>query len=152
MTITRRFKLDKLPPKNEEGRSPVGVIRDATEEEASHILEPEAIFCLTVPVSEVASNGLLYGGDDIIATITRDDDGLTIEISNPSAPNDRDLDCSKGEDRPDDELKCHGRGLDLAKSLLKRIGGTICFKKKDNFYITTIEVPTPKKLKPKPAD
>jgi len=152
MKITRRFELDKLPPKNDKGVSPVGVIRDAAEKEASHFLEPEAVFCLIEPVSEAASNGLLYGGDDVIATITRDDDGLVIKISNPQASNDRGLDCTREEDQPEDDLKCHGRGLELAKCLLQRIGGTISFKKKDDVYTTTIEVPAPKKLKPNPAD
>ncbi len=152
MIITRRYKLDLHSEENETGQSPMAIIRDAAAEEALSIINPKDVLCVTVPVSEAVSNGLLYGGCDVSATIVRDDAGLTVQIINPDSPNGNGLDCVKEEDKPGDELRCHGRGLMIAKKLLARIGGTINLKKEGNNYVTTIKVPAVKKLKPKPAD
>ena len=145
MRIVRRYKLDDLPDINKDGKSPIGVVRDAAKEEASHIIDPIDFYCLTVPVSEATSNGLI-NGSDVIATIVRDENSLVVEIVNSETSADRTFDCVANEDKPEDNINCHGRGLLIAKKLLARINGTIKFRKKEDVYITTIEVPASKKI------
>jgi len=139
-------RLDELPDLNDNGASPISVLRDAARKEAPKALSHNEVCDLVVAVSETTSNGILHGSN-VTGTIKHDHKKLVIEVANSRFPSNRDFDSSRGEDEPDDDLLCHHRGLQIAKALLEPIGGALRLIKNGKTIVAIIEVAT-KQTKP----